>query len=202
MKIILNIVVLGLTFLYMPIINGQEDFDPNKLKEEYFQNDKIVNEATFVDKLGNSYKITNTEYLKGVSIKKDGSWQKHGVFYSFSGGRKTGKTTYSYGKKHGECESYFADSKLQFKWNCENDKREGKWYQYREDGTLSREKVYKNDLIEGEEIVYYVSGAKNFVNQYVGGKKHGEWLQYKEDGKLISKTQFNMDEKVGEEYYK
>jgi antitoxin component YwqK of YwqJK toxin-antitoxin module len=196
MKPALNMIVLAFTFLFMSIVNGQEDFDPNKLEEKFFQNEKIVNESTFTDKLGNSYKIINTEYSKGVCIKKDGNWLKHGVFFSFSGGRKTNKTTYSYGKKHGEWENYYDGIKLQFKCTYQNDLKEGTWYQYREDGAKWREKVYKNNLVEGDEFVYYPGGTIYFINKYVNDKKHGESIQYKENGDVFSKTQYNMGVKV------
>lgn len=189
--------LLGIVFLSFSLQAQNSNFDPYKLKAEYFKNKDVKDGLLFDDQKGNAFKIKNSEYSRGLYIKKDGKWLKHGVFYSMTKGRVRAKTMYSYGKKHGAYESYHSNGKIQFQYNNKNNLKEGKWYQYRNDGSLFEEKVFKNGQIHGTKISYHLNGEKNFVSTYVNGKKHGERLQYNNKGKLIGRSQFNMGKKVG-----
>jgi antitoxin component YwqK of YwqJK toxin-antitoxin module len=198
MKTSFNIFILFAVLLINATVIGQKsDFNPNTLKAEYFNDKSIKNGLIFNDNEGRSYKIKNSEYSKGLYIKKDNSWKKHGVFYFMSSGRVTSKTIYFYGKKHGIHEAYHSNGKIQFQYNYYNNLKEGKWYQYRDNGALIEEKSYKNNLIEGTKISYHSNGTKNFISTYVNGKREGERLQYNDKGKLISISNYKMGNKIG-----
>ncbi len=197
------ILTIGITIFYSFLVKGQEaDFDPNALKAEYFQDEEVKDGLIINDNQGNSYRIKNSEYSRGLYVYKDDKWLKHGAFYSISSGRVTSKTTYSYGKKHGPYESYYSSGKINFQYSFQNNLKEGKWYQYREDETLFQEFDYRNGLKEGAQITYHSNGRKNFVSTYVLGKKHGESLVYNDQGKLVSRSQYDAGKKIGKtEWY-
>lgn len=191
--------VFILTFLLCaPLVQGQkDDFDPNKLKAAYFKDKSVKDKLEFNDKKGNRFKVKNSEYSKGLYIKKDGKWLKHGVFYGLSSGRVTSKTIYFYGKRHGLHESYHSNGKTQFQYNYHNGIKEGKWYQYTSKGSLFEEKTYKNGVIEGTKTTYHSNGVQQFISTYVNGKRHGEVQQFNDKGRLVARSQYNMGQKVG-----
>lgn len=195
--------LIGITLSFTFSAKGQEsDFDPNKLKAEYFQDEKVKDGLIFNDNEGNSYRVKNSDYSRGVYIKKDDKWLKHGAFYSISNGRVTSKTTYSYGKKHGPYEAYHSNGKIQFEYSYQNNLKEGKWYQYRDNGTLFEECEYKNGIKEGKQITYHSNEKQQFVSTYVNGNRHGESLQYNDKGKLVARSQYNDGKKIGKtEWY-
>ena len=198
MKNLSIVITIGITLFFTYSVKSQEtEFDPNKLKAEYFQDEKIKDGLIFSDKQANTFKIKNSDYSRGVYIKKDDKWLKHGAFYSISSGRVTSKTTYSYGKKHGPYEAYHSNGKLQFQYSFQDNLKEGKWYQYRDNGTLFEEREYKNGMKEGSQITYHSNEKKQFVSTYVNGKRHGESLQYNDEGKLVSRTQYKEGKQIG-----
>ncbi len=198
MKKLSIVLLIGITLSFTYSAKGQEsDFNPNELKAEYFQDQKVKDGLIFNDKKGTSYKVKNSDYSRGVYIKKDDKWLKHGAFYSISSGRVTSKTTYNYGEKHGPYESYHSNGKIQFQYSFQKNLKEGKWYQYRDDGTLSEEREYKNGMKEGTQISYHINEKKQFVSTYVNGKRHGESLQYNDEGKLVARSQYNAGKKIG-----
>jgi len=190
-------IVLGVLIFSSSVQAQASSFDPNLLKAEYFNDEGVKEGLVFDDKKGNTFKIKNSKYSRGLYIQHDGKWLKHGVFYSVSSGRVTSKTMYFYGKKHGEHLGYHSNGKTQFQYYYNQGKKEGKWYQYRDDGSLFEEKVYENGVIEGTKISYHSNGVKNFVSTYINGKRNGESFQYNDDGELVGKSQYNMGKKVG-----
>lgn len=190
--------ILILTLIITPKLIGQnKKFDYKNLKPENFKNAQVKDGAVFNDKDGNTFKIKNTEGLKGLRLKQDGKWLKHGAFFSFYNGRLTSMTTYHYGKKHGPYEKYHANGKVQFEYSHKNNLREGNWRQYRDDGTIYEECTYKNGKIEGVKITYHTNEKKKFVNNYINGIRNGESLYYNDEGKLVSKSNYKMGKKVG-----
>lgn len=202
MKKLSIILLFGITLPFSFSAEGQEsEFDPNELKAEYFQNEEVKDDLLFNDKKGNSYKVNKSDNRRGVYIKKDDEWLKHGAFFNLSEGRVTRKTTYSYGKKHGPYEAYHDNGKIKFQYSYQNDLKEGKWYHYRENGNIYEECEYKNGKKEGTQITYRKNGEKMFVTTYVNDEKHGESLHYNPKGKLVARTQYKAGKQVGEKQW-
>jgi antitoxin component YwqK of YwqJK toxin-antitoxin module len=172
-------------------------FDPNKIKAEYFQDKEVKHKLEFNDKKGNSYKIYNTKYSKGLYIKKNEKWQKHGVHYTYSSGKISSKTTYLYGKKEGKYESYQSNGKVKYKCDYVKDKKDGLWQHFRDDSSIFEEIPYSKGLKEGTRIEYHRNGVKNFVTQYSNGVRDGDNLQYNNKGKLVAKTKYSRGKKLG-----
>lgn len=197
-KTVLNFIMILGVLIFSITLHAQEfDFDPNKLKAEYFNDKGVKDGLVFNDKKGNTFKIKNNDYSRGLYIKHEGKWLKHGVYYEMSSGRVTSKTLFVYGEKNGEYLAYHSNGNLNFRYHFNKGIKEGKWYQYRDDGSPFEEKEFKNGVIEGTKISYHPNGLKEYVSTYVNGKRHGETLGYNKEGKLISGTKYNMGEKVG-----
>lgn len=199
MKKFITLIVI---YLFFTPSWAQESFNPNELKAEYFNNEKVKDGLIFSDDKGQDYKVKNNEYARGVYIKKDDKWLKHGVFYGLYEGRITDKTVYKFGVKHGEHESYFKDGKVQFLYYYQDGKKHGKWYQYRNNGSLAEECSYQYGKKHGQRISYHGNGTQQFVCNYVEGKIQGEKLQYNEKGKLVARSHYVDGKKVGKtEWY-
>ena len=199
-KIIMKFQTILLVIAFFSVISGgaqDSNFAPNQLKAEYFQDKNVKHNLEFNDKKGNSFKILNTDSSKGLRIKKNNKWLKHGAYYTYINGKLDSKTIYNYGKKEGSYESYYSSGKIKFQCDYENDKIEGTWKCFYENGTLLKEINYKKGLKEGTRITYYPNGEKNFVTSFSNDLRHGESLQYNNKGKLESKTEYNNGEKLG-----
>lgn len=188
--------IICLFFITNHLFSQESSFNPDKLKVEYFTNKTIKDGATFNDKEGKNFKIRNSDYSKGLYIKKDKKWLKHGVWFSMYKGRVTKKEVYSEGKKNGLSESYHKNGKVQFEYNYVNNLKEGMAYQYRADGSKVHQTPYKSNKMEGQRIEYTPKGKISFKKDYKNGLRHGEVLQYT-NGKLVARTQYKEDKKVG-----
>jgi antitoxin component YwqK of YwqJK toxin-antitoxin module len=197
-KRIFNYLMLLSVMIVSNTIVAQESiFDPYKIEVEYFSDGGVKDGLIFNDKKGDTYKIKNSDYNKGLYLKYDGKFLKHGVFYSMSNGRVTSKTSYYYGKKHGEHLGYHSNGKIQFQYYYDNGKKNGKWYQYRDDESLFEEKEYKMGVLDGVKITYHSNGIKNFERTYINGLREGDTLQYNDKGKLVGRTKYKMGKRVG-----
>jgi antitoxin component YwqK of YwqJK toxin-antitoxin module len=193
-----NILTLLCFILLTSNLNGQDtSHNPFTLEPEHFNSEKIKDGLEFNDNKGNTYKIKNNKYSKGLLIRDGKKWQRHGVYYSYSSGRLTTKTTYRYGNKDGPYETYHSNGKKQFVCTYKNNMKEGKWYQYTNKGNIFEEVEYKQGKKNGIQITYHSNGKRNFVSTYVDGKRQGEKLQYNEKGKLIARSQFKDGKQIG-----
>lgn len=199
----LSAIISCCVLLHSNILLAQnEEFAPEKIKAEYYQDEGVKDQLVFDDKKGNTYKVKNSKYTKGLYIKDGDKWLKHGIFYSVSKGKVTSQTTYVMGVKHGDRRSFHSNGKVMIQYNNKEGKKDGQWSHYSDDGSLFEEFVYKDGVKHGPSAMYHngpgdSTGEKNFVRTYVNGKKHGEVLQYDSKGKLVGRSQYNMGKKVG-----
>lgn len=108
-------------------------------------------------------------------------------FYAISG-EKTPIAIKEYNTKNDSIKvSFFATSgKLESKGMMIGKNREGKWQYFFSDGkTLMSVENYKNDLLEGEFIVYYKNGKITEISNYKNGKLHGNRKRFADDGHIV-----------------
>ena len=90
-----------------------------------------------------------------------------------------------------------------------NLKKDSVWLNFTPAGRLSSSETYKEDLLEGKKIIYYVpdnmedkSRLPSAVLMYSKGKLNGESTEYFDTGVVKSKGTYKDDKKVGLwEYY-
>jgi antitoxin component YwqK of YwqJK toxin-antitoxin module len=99
-------------------------------------------------------------------------------------------------------QKFFLSGKVEYEGKIINDKKEGKWITYYEDGSLCKEIYYKNGIKNGKYIWYFKNGNKVQEVDLVDGKKHGEEKYWNEDGSLNSVTKYENDEKIEIRVYK
>jgi antitoxin component YwqK of YwqJK toxin-antitoxin module len=69
-----------------------------------------------------------------------------------------------------------------------NNKREGLWQSWYEDGSLWSEGTYRNGKRHGRAVVFYPNGKTMLEGMYEEDKRVGLWRSYDEDGRLINEV--------------
>ncbi len=76
----------------------------------------------------------------------------------------------------------------------EDEKRQGIWKLYGEDGTELSITIYTDDKKDGHIVVRHPSGAVRYVGEYIMDERVGEWRFYNEQGDLIKTEDFGYPE--------
>lgn len=77
---------------------------------------------------------------------------------------------------------YFSSKKKYIDGGIKNDKREGPWFAYYENGKINTEAFYVDGKENGDYKVYYENGNLHYAGHYNMGTCEGEWLFYSPDG--------------------
>ena len=80
---------------------------------------------------------------------------------------------------------YYTDGKIKIQATYKDDKPEGVWREYNEEGEIESSYIYKNGLIIGEGII---------TEQ---GERDGNWKEYFDDGALKGEGSYDHDIKAG-----
>jgi hypothetical protein len=108
------------------------------------------------------------------------------------------KSEGNFNKGSGEYREYYASGKLKAKGKLVNDKKEGKWEYFYEDGKREGECDYVND--KGTYFGYFPNGNLRTKGSLEGDQKTGTWEMYENDGKLSGYYRpFYDDRKFGKE---
>lgn len=161
------------------VATGQEsNVDPFKMEVEFYDVKGSEDRLEFSDKKGNTFRINKTPNSRGLYIKNNGNWVKHGVWYDLSDGIITKKTIFDFGKKNGLCVSY-----------------------RKENGKPRRESPYVNNVLEGTVIDYRSNGRVSQKCDYVGGKRNGKCTNYREDGSIVTTQEYKNNKWHGMRIY-
>lgn len=76
----------------------------------------------------------------------------------------------------------------------EDEKRQGIWKLYGEDGTELSITIYTDDKKDGHIVVRHPNGAVRYVGEYIMDERVGEWRFYNEQGDLIKTEDFGYPE--------
>jgi antitoxin component YwqK of YwqJK toxin-antitoxin module len=82
-----------------------------------------------------------------------------------------------------------------------NNKRNGQWNSWYENGKLWSEGNYIEDIRVEKTRVYYDNGQLRIDGQYDNGARTGLWSFYDEEGKLIQEVEFFADSIVNQEEF-
>lgn len=197
----LNLVIAIVLSASISVNAADEAFDYTQVKPEHYAN--LEHKSQFTDKQGDTYKIHNTKYSKGlyiqITVNGRQKWKKHGRFYSISSssGKTTGFVTYHYGVKEGPSESYNSKGQVKFKKLYKDGALEGPWQQFTDEGKLFEECVYVAGKKHGKQITYHSNGQPQFESTYVEGKREGESYHYSDKGKIVAKKVYKGGKQVG-----
>ncbi len=108
------------------------------------------------------------------------------------------------GSKRSEAIFYHENGVVMSKGIYRNLKKDSIWLNYGPSGKLSNLENYKNDLLEGKKIIYYIPENPSVKTQrvmsellYKGGKLNGSSVHYFDNGALKEKGNYIEDRKVG-----
>jgi len=76
----------------------------------------------------------------------------------------------------------------------EQNRRNGRWVYYLENGQENSVTMYEHGLREGFTVVKYPNGALYYRGEYHKDKQVGVWSTYDETGKLVTEKDFGYPE--------
>jgi len=115
---------------------------------------------------------------KYVGQKRDSLWQ----FYSYYDKTLRLVENYREGKLHGKSVKYYPNRQPAEIIHWTDDKREGEWKQFFEDGSIKLEAVYVNDKRDGYFRLYRPNGMPEVFGQFKENLMDGEWVYFDEKG--------------------
>ncbi|MCX7987287.1 MAG: toxin-antitoxin system YwqK family antitoxin [Bacteroidales bacterium] len=115
---------------------------------------------------------------KYLGQKRDSLWQ----FYSYYDKTLRLEENYKDGKRNGLSVKYYPNRRPAETLNWIDDKREGEWKQYFQDGNLKLEAMYVNDKRHGYFRLYRPNGMPEVFGQFSENLMDGEWVYFDEKG--------------------
>ena len=80
----------------------------------------------------------------------------------------------------------------------DDNKKDGLYKMFREDGTLQEESNYKSDVLHGKRKLYYPNGTQVEIEElYKDGSMEGEHFVYYPSGKLMIETNYSDNKMNG-----
>ena len=140
-------------------------------------------------KQGKWVKMWNNGVVKYNGVFKDD--KPTGVFnYYYPSGKLKSVMTFTEDGSKAHNISYHENGKKMAEGNFVNQKKVGVWKYFSDvDEKLVSEENFKNGLLEGKSITYYIDQGKPFeVVEYQKGVKNGEWIKYFMDGQIMTKA--------------
>lgn len=86
---------------------------------------------------------------------------------------------------------YFPGKKKYIDGGLKNNKRDGKWVAYFQNGNLNTEAFYIDGKEHGDYRVYYENGKLRYSGHFTNGICDGEWSFYNHSGLLEKKIEAN-----------
>lgn len=168
--------------------------DYSNIEPSYF--DKYENNHVFTDDKGHDIRVKNTRLNKGLYIKINGEWLKHGAHYRYRGdGKLLTRITFNKNIKNGSFKQYHPDGSLCFDYNYLNNKRHGVYYQYRDNdykNTVFNKFNYVDGMKQGKAYRYDNLGRISREYNYLNDRRHGEAITYNpETGEIATTLLYN-----------
>lgn len=103
------------------------------------------------------------------------------------------------GKKQGRWIKNYPNGKMMYEGTFRNDKPDGEFRRYYEDGALKSIMIFSNNGTEAETVLFYPNGLKASSGKYVNQLKEGKWrfFSFTEKDLLISEAEYNGNRKNG-----
>lgn len=193
-----SILIRSLLFIAIGVSHAYA-VDYRLLKPEYFAT--VKNGYKFSDEFEAQqrlFRVVNTRTIKGVEIKKKGSWKRHGIFYFYSSGKLKRQAIYDEGKKEGvETRYRTKDRSVLSHTDWANGLKHGDETKYNKNGGRSQKCNWENGKVHGTCLWFHSNGNVRTERAYVKGKKHGILRSFKSDGRLAYTEIYENDKKVG-----
>ena len=129
----------------------------------------------------------NAEFKNGFAA---GKWEY------YANNKKTIVMTYLNGYLDGEYIKYYSGGDVEIKGRYLKGQKNGKWETFKSDGTIKLTEVYEKDNLT-KKITYYTDGSVDRERNYKNGKEHGIDKQYTFEGTLKAEKNYVNGKQVG-----
>ncbi len=189
--------LLAVLLLLIPLAVNAQAVVYAELKPAYFST--VEDGATFNDQIDDQqyeFKVVNRSSEKGVKVKVESSWKKHGAYHQFSSGTLKRITRYKLGKKDAKEEIYRSGTGILLKTTDWVDgKKDGIETRYHKNGSKSQEMSYAGHELHGAAHWYDPDGSLSTERHYKNNVQHGLMKHY--DKGRLTHTQMFVNDKGG-----
>jgi len=127
------------------------------------------------------------EYKVVEETYPDGSAKRVCVYKGKGEGRELLKET-----------TYYPDKQVQMEGAYKDNKRDGKWTYWHENGKVWSEGFFKNGKSDGKRTTYFENGKIRYEGFYKEETRIGKWSFYDENGRLLQEIDYSLpDKKAG-----
>ena len=89
-----------------------------------------------------------------------------------------------------EQKSTYPNGNIKIQGKFKNERREGEWIAYFEDGKVQSKGVYVKGKRTGIAKVYFPNGQLYYEGQYENNQRVGHWKFYNEQGELVTEKDY------------
>ena len=89
----------------------------------------------------------------------------------------------------------YASGNVKISGSYSNNKRDGLWISFFENGSKQSVHNYKEGKLNGQITVFNTNGSLLYQGFYIDDKKHGKWNYYNNKQELVNTTWFKDGEK-------
>lgn len=179
--------------------------------EQHFQTGQLDGTVTYYYETGEKKLVSHfqrgilegqqTEYYPNGKRKAQVSFRnnlKHGEYLAFHGNENISiRGNFQLGTPEGVW-SWFDQTGQTVLKTSQFDNGSGIMYEFYPTGERKTESAYQKGLKNGEERLWYLSGAIQAKAQYKNGLLNGDYEEFHEDGSLLAKTNWMYGKRNGE----
>jgi len=113
----------------------------------------------------------------------------------YKSGNKKSIGAYSFGKRHGDWQTFYENGQLKSAANFDNGLHHGKCIEYYENGNVKTEWYSTQGKLDGTYVHYFENGKPNIESHYFNDSLHGTTKSYNEKGDLLSEINYEYGSK-------
>ena len=87
--------------------------------------------------------------------------------------------------------AYYSNGKLRMDGTYKNNKRDGQWIYWFENGSKWSEGFFSEGKNDSIRLIYFPNGKKRYEFYYKNGLRVGTWRFYDESGKLLKEVDYS-----------
>jgi len=115
-------------------------------------------------------------------IYPDGSPKRECVYKGKEGSRELVRET-----------TWYPHKKVQMMGEYKENKRDGKWIYYYENGNVWSEGFFKNGKSDGKRVTHYENGHIFYIGFYQEDRRVGTWKFFDEKGKFLKSVDYDKE---------
>jgi antitoxin component YwqK of YwqJK toxin-antitoxin module len=169
-----------------------KDDKPTGTHKRYHENGKLMAKMVFD---GNGEWADAELFNDNGELVAKGKYQnklRQGKWLFFKGKIKVAEESYTLGKKNGPSKTFYENGKVSEEKNWENDIENGVWRQYYLNGKVKLETRIDNGVRNSVYYTYHTNGQFEVKGRYKEDHMDGEWIYYDEKGGEVHRITYDM----------